>query len=482
MAGTIYWHDYETFGTRPATDWPSQFAGLRTDLELNEIDEAPLMHYCAPPDDQLPAPEACLVTGITPQLALQEGCCEAEFIARIHQAFSVPGTCVAGYNSLRFDDEVTRHGLYRNFFDPYGREWKNGNSRWDIIDLVRLTEALRPEGIEWPLREDGLPSFRLEELTAANGIAHEAAHDALSDVRATIALARLIRQHQPRLYDFAFNHRQKQMVSRYLNPQQKSPLVHVSGRYPASRHSLALVLPVAVHPENSNGVIVVDLASDPELLLSLSVEELQRRLYTRSSELEEGVERPGLKTVHINRCPVIAPLNVLREGDIQRLQLDMVSMKRNYERLLAAPELVAKLQQVMTSGEREPQRDPDHMIYSGGFFGPGDRERMEQIRRTPVEELALIEPAFEDARLEEMLFRYRGRNYPDSLSPEERQRWQQFRHKRLLQDDGGGGRTLADYFRRIDELRVERSDPQSLHILNELHKWGEQLQQGLLMD
>ncbi|RRJ83910.1 exodeoxyribonuclease I [Aestuariirhabdus litorea] len=479
MAGTIYWHDYETFGTSPATDWPSQFAGLRTDLELNEIDEPPLVHYCAPPDDQLPAPDACLVTGITPQLARERGSCEAEFIARIQQAFSVPGTCVAGYNSLRFDDEVTRHSLYRNFYDPYAREWQNGNSRWDIIDLVRLTEALRPEGIIWPQRDDGLPSFRLEALTAANGIAHEAAHDALSDVRATVAMARLIRERQPRLYEFAFAHRQKQRVARYLNPQQKTPLVHVSGRYPASRHCLALVLPIAPHPENKNGVVVVDLASDPELLLSLEVEELRRRLYTPAAELADGDERPGLKTVHINRCPLVAPINVLRAEDIERLGLDMGQMKRHYERLLAAPELVAKLQQVMASPEREPHRDPDHMLYSGGFFGPGDRERMEQVRRTAADQLAQMEPAFEDLRLEEMLFRYRARNYPETLSPAEQGRWQQFRQQRLCQAAGGGGRTLSEYFGRIEQLRMERADEQSQQLLNELQRWGEQLQQGL---
>ncbi|MCL6417556.1 exodeoxyribonuclease I [Aestuariirhabdus sp. Z084] len=479
MAGTIYWHDYETFGTNPATDWPSQFAGLRTDLELNEIDEPALVHYCAPPDDQLPAPEACLVTGITPQIARQNGSNEADFIARIHQAFSVPGTCVAGYNSLRFDDEVTRHSLYRNFYDPYAREWKNGNSRWDIIDLVRLTAALRPEGIEWPVRDDGSPSFRLEELTAANGIAHEAAHDALSDVRATVAMARLIKQHQPRLYDFVFNHRQKQMVSRLLNAQQRNPLVHVSGRYPANRHCLALVLPIAPHPENNNGVIVVDLASDPEILLDLDTEEIRRRLYTPVAELEEGAERPGLKTVHINRCPIVAPINVLRDEDIARLQLDMTTMKQNYERLLAAPELPEKLRQVMSNGERKPHTDPDHMIYSGGFFGADDRNRIDQVRSTPADQLGLLEPAFDDPRLEEMLFRYRARNYPNTLSEAEQHRWHQFRQQRLLQDDGGGGRTLAQFVARLAELKSERSDSQSQHVLAELERWGHELSCGI---
>src|SRR5690606_22124338 len=142
----------------------------------------PLVIYCQPTEDMLPQPEACLITGITPQKAKSEGIREVEFIRLIHEQFSKPDTCVAGYNSIRFDDEVTRNTLYRNFFDPYAREWQNGCSRWDLIDVMRLAYALRPDGIQWPTREDGLPSFRLEDLTRANGVEHEAAHDAMSDV------------------------------------------------------------------------------------------------------------------------------------------------------------------------------------------------------------------------------------------------------------------------------------------------------------
>ncbi|MFT7661707.1 MAG: exodeoxyribonuclease-1, partial [Gammaproteobacteria bacterium] len=201
MANTFYWHDYETFGVDPSKDRPSQFAGLRTDEDLNPVGE-PLVIYCQPQKDILPAPQACLITGITPQLAMEKGLLEPQFIEAIHRQLSVPGTCGVGYNSIRFDDEVTRYALYRNFFDPYQREWKNGNSRWDIMDMLRLTRALRPEGIEWPDHEPGRPSFKLEHLTAANGLAHEAAHDALSDVTATIAVAKLVKDKQPRLFDY----------------------------------------------------------------------------------------------------------------------------------------------------------------------------------------------------------------------------------------------------------------------------------------
>jgi len=259
---TFYWHDYETTGIDLARDRPLQFAGLRTDLDLNPVGE-PLTLFCQPATDMLPAPEACLITGITPQRARDEGVCEAEFIDRILAELARPGTCALGYNTLRFDDEVTRHTLYRNLHDPYSREWRDGNSRWDLIDLVRTIHALRPEGIEWPRREDGTPSFRLEELTAANNLEHGPAHDALADVRGTLALARLLRARQPRLWDYLFNLRRKQAVWRLLDLDGMTPLVHVSGRYPAARGCLAVVAPVARHPQNPNAVIVLDLATDP---------------------------------------------------------------------------------------------------------------------------------------------------------------------------------------------------------------------------
>ncbi|HEX9803363.1 MAG TPA: exodeoxyribonuclease I, partial [Gammaproteobacteria bacterium] len=260
---TLYWHDYETFGTDTQRDRPVQFAGVRTDEDLNVIGE-PLNIFSRPAPDTLPHPISSLITGITPQQALEQGMPENEFIARILKELAEPGTCGVGYNSLRFDDEVTRHTLYRNLYDPYGREWQNGNSRWDIIDMVRACRDLRPEGIVWPQRQDAeRSSFKLEELTAANGIGHEQAHDALSDVYATIAMARLIKEKQPKLYDFCYRLRRKKEVLKYLDLKEMSPILHTSGMYGSDYGNTRLVVPLAPHPVNKNSIIVFDLAQDP---------------------------------------------------------------------------------------------------------------------------------------------------------------------------------------------------------------------------
>lgn len=457
MSGkTYYWHDYETFGVDPSRDRPVQFAGLRTDADLNPIGE-PLVIYARPANDFLPHPRACLVTGITPQKALAEGLPEAEFIRQIHAELALPGTCGVGYNSLRFDDEVTRYTLYRNFYDPYSREWQNGNSRWDIIDMVRATYALRPEGIEWPLREDGLPSFKLEDLTSANGIAHEAAHDALSDVYATIALAKLIKERQPRLFDYVLSNRDKRSVLAQLDIDAMKPVLHVSGMFGGERHNIALVVPLAVHPSNRNEIICYDLSVDPQPLFDLDAEQLAELLYTRSDELPEGVERPGLKSIHVNRCPIVVTAKMADPKTAARLGISGEQCRANLAALREARRgdsngFTAKLQAIYGGREFAPITDPDRMLYGGGFFSAADKRSMEQLRECSPAELGSVTFPFEDARLPEMLFRYRARNYPESLNDDEQALWEEYRFLRLTDPDAGASICMEQYQELIESL------------------------------
>ena len=477
---SFYWHDYETFGADPSRDRPVQFAGLRTDENFNPLGE-PLVIFCRPANDYLPHPQACLITGISPQRALKEGLPEAEFIRRIHEELSLPGTCGVGYNSLRFDDEVTRYTLYRNFYDPYAREWQNGNSRWDIIDMVRATCALRPEGINWPLREDGLPSFRLEELTAANGISHEAAHDALSDVHATIALARLVRERQPRLYDYVLNSRDKRSALAMLDVAAMKPVLHVSGMFGAQRHNIALIVPLAVHPVNRNEIICYDLSVDPQPLFELQPDELQQLLYTRSEALPEGTERPGLKSVHINRCPIRVTAKMADPATAERLGIIGETCRRHLSALRefrARDEKAfsGKVQSVVSGREFAEVTDPDRMLYSGGFFQDPDKRTMDRLRASSPQELADASVAFEDSRLDEMLFRYRARNYPESLTPEEMALWEEYRFHRLTDPEAGAGLCMDEYQEMLEEMLGDDSiSAERRALLEQLLEYGDSL-------
>lgn len=476
---SLYWHDYETFGADPRRDRPVQFAGIRTDLELNVISE-PLSIFCKPANDFLPHPEACLVTGITPQKALAEGVPEAEFIRQIHDEFSQPNTCVVGYNNLRFDDEVTRFTLYRNFYDAYAREWQNGNSRWDIIDMVRLTHALRPEGIVWPEHPDGKTSFRLEQLTAANGIAHESAHDAVSDVLATIALARLIRERQPKLYDYVFTHRSKEAVAQLLSVLKPVPVLHVSSMYPAEQGCISLVAPLAPHPVNKNEVIVYDLRVDPDPFFLLSEPELKDRLFTRQADLPDGCLRLPIKTIHINKCPVVVPANTLTPEAATRWQLDPSLAEQHLEQLRTHPQFAKTLQDIYRAPSFEAITDPDFMLYSGGFFSNDDRKHMDDIRATLPDDLAELDLPFKDKRLTEMLFRYRARNYPEKLTDAEKHRWQEFRLARLTSSNPGTGISFEEHKKCIEALRNNgEMTNEQLAILEQLDTYAENLKHNV---
>ncbi|AVO60840.1 exodeoxyribonuclease I [Pseudomonas chlororaphis] len=468
---SIFWYDYETTGINPRCDRPLQVAGIRTDFDLNEIGE-PVNLYCQPSDDILPHPAACMITGITPGRLAEQGLSEADFMTRVHAQLAAPGTCGAGYNTLRFDDEMTRYSLYRNFFDPYAREWQGGNSRWDLIDVVRTAYALRPEGIVWPRDEEGRVTLKLERLTAANGIDHGHAHEALSDVRATIALAKLIRDKQPKLYEWLFQLRSKQKVMDQIRLLQ--PLVHISGRFSAARSYVGVVLPLAWHPRNRNALIVCDLHLDPQGLLDLDAETLRQRLYTRREDLAEGELPVPLKLIHINRCPVVAPLNVLRGEDQQRLQLDMAEYKARALRLSDAQEVWRdKLAAIYASEDFAPSLDPEQQLYDG-FIGDRDRRLCEQVRNAEPVHLGQEQWPFDDERLPELLFRYRARNFPDTLNGEEQERWKTFCQQRLCDPQWGAPNTLESFNQAAAELLASATSIQR-QVLDEWQDYSRSL-------
>jgi len=478
-SASMYWHDYETFGLNPRVDRIAQFAGIRTDMDLNIIGD-PLVIYNKATDDMLPNPDACLVTGITPQKTIADGLIETEFMATIHEEFSQPNTCVVGYNNIRFDDEFTRYGLYRNFFDPYAREWQNGCSRWDIIDMVRMTRALRPSGINWPVNEDGIAVNKLELITQLNGISHEAAHDALSDVYATIAVAKLIRDKQPRLYDYIFQHKDKHQVSRLLNLSKKTPMIHTSGMVHSKYCNTAMIVPLAPHPTNKNGVIVYDLRYDPSSLIKLDAATIKQYLYTPTDELPEGMERIALKVIHINKCPIVVPTNTLSEEAANRLEIDIQLHNKHLEEILSTPGLTEKIQSVFKDTEYEPVNDPDQSLYSGGFFSNDDRNRMQTIRSTPFDQLNQLDLNFDDKRLDEMLFRFRARNYPQSLAEIEQKIWNKYRKDKLTKENNGSNITLDQYMNKIGELLCNSEFTEQQHaMLNDLKAYGIDIKNSL---
>jgi exodeoxyribonuclease-1 len=470
---TFLWHDYETFGVMPRRDRPAQFAAIRTDANLNEIG-LPIMLYCQPANDFLPDPQSCLITGITPQQCLEWGVPEHKFADTIEAAFSQPGTIGVGYNTIRFDDEVTRFLFWRNLIDPYAREWQNNCGRWDLLDVVRMTYALRPDGIEWPLREDGRPSFKLEDLARANGLVHEAAHDALSDVRATIALARLIRERQPKLFDFCLGLHKKDKVAAeigmQLAPALRQPFLHVSGMFPVERGCIGLVWPLASHPSNKNEVLVWDCSFDPAELFALDANTIRLRMFSRSADLPEGVSRLPIKSIHLNKSPMlVANLKTLSPAMAERWGIDLDQGRLHALACANGPEMGAIWDQVYQRPAPD-EADVDEDLY-GGFVNNGDRRILASLRAETPAKLAAARPSFDDERLTELLFRYRARNFPSTLNEAESARWEEHRAARLF-DGAGNARTIEQLSAEIDALS-ETADERAEEILGALYDYAE---------
>ena len=466
---TFYWYDYETFGISPKTDRISQFAGIRTDENLNILDEH--MFYCKPTNDCLPSPEACAVTGISPQHCAEKGLIEHKFIKKINSEFSIPNTCVVGYNSIRFDDEFTRYTLYRNFLDPYAWHWQNGNTRWDILDVVRLCYALKKDNsLKWVHDEDAKPVFKLDQLAPANGIEHADAHDALADVRATIAIAKIIKDSQPKLFNYAFSLREKKTVEDKINLFE--PMLHTSGMYPADKSCTRLAVALAYHPEYNDRAIVFNLDQDPSILLELDAQELRTLMFTKQSKLPEGMQRLQIKDLIFNKSPMFVP-NVYKLDPkvVDQLQINMQQcleyldfIKNNKTEITKAVQAIYKSDNDLT-----PSKDVDQSLYEG-FMDNADKRIGNQLQSLDTNKLREFHPKFKDQKLNTLLMHFKARNYPESLTEDESEDWFETVQGRV-QAGENGYLSIDEYFQRIQSMREQHPNKEKLW--QQLEAYGE---------
>lgn len=470
---TFFWYDLETSGIDPRRDRIMQFAGQRTTMTLEPVGE-PVNVLVRLSEDVLPSPDAILVTGITPQMTQAEGITEAEFLKLFTSEIALPGTIFAGYNTVRFDDEFMRYLHYRNFADAYGWQWKDGRSRWDLLDVVRMTRALRPDGIGWPV-VDGKPTNRLELLTKANGLAHESAHDALCDVNACIAVAQLIRTKQPKLFEWLLAQRDKKKVAALVGGGK--PVVYSSGKYPNEFEKTTVVVQLAAHPKKA-AALVYDLRHDPTEFMAMTPAQLAERWrWTREAD---APPRLPVKTMQYNRCPAIAPLPVLDAPSQQRLQLTPAVIRQNQQKLAADPSFSVRVLDALAILDTEQEtrqraadrsRSVDDRLYDG-FFDDHDSVLLDVVRAAQPEELTPeFADDFHDERLKLLLPLYKARNYPANLTPDERMAWEAHRYHAYM--DGGIDSSLARYMRRLQELAAGEPDSSTRYLLEELQLYAE---------
>lgn len=463
MAQTFFFYDLETSGLNPREDRVMQFAGQRTDLDFNPIGD-PVNVLVQLNDDTLPSPEAIAVTGITPQKTVDEGYTEAEFARMIIDDICREDTITIGFNTIRFDDEFIRHLLWRNFHDPYEWCWKNGRSRWDILDLVRMTRALRSEGIEWPVDENGDATNRLELITKANGITHLAAHDALSDVTATIEVAKLIRSKQPQLYEYLLKMRDKNEVKKLVNLDDKKPFVYTSGRYDKEHAKTTVAFPLT-NGRNGN-VAVYDLRYDPMPFVSLSADDLAKKMFATWEERKtDGFVKLPVKELQYNRAPAVAPLGVLEQSDgWKKIGLDLETVEHHKKILLDHPAFSENIRSLYERSREYPSStDPEAQLYDG-FLNDRDRIRVEAVRNADERKLADFHPEFNDERLAPLLLHYKARSFPSTLSASERSAWEEWREARIQKMLPGFMQSLS---------RVAARPDADQYLIEELKLWAE---------
>lgn len=465
MAQTFFFYDLETSGLSGREDRIMQFAGQRTDMDLNPVGD-PVNVLVALNDDTLPSPDALMVTGISPQQTVAEGYTEAEFAKLLIDDVFNENTIVVGFNNIRFDDEFIRHLFWRTFNDPYEWCWRDGRSRWDMLDVVRMTRALRPGGIEWPVDNNGKATNRLELIASANGIDHFKAHDALSDVEALIALAKLIKSKQPQMFEYLLKMRDKNEVKKLVNLDSKQPFVYTSGRYDAEFEKTTIAFPLTAG-KNGN-VLVYDLRYDPLQFVGMDSKELAKKIYVSWEErqAEDFVKLP-VKELQYNRAPAVAPLAVLQKEDgWRKIGLDMQTIESRKKILVNAPDFSENLRTIFENKpEYKKSSDPEAQLYDG-FLNDRDRLRVETIRNAPERQLVDFHPEFVDERLAPLFLHFKARNYPKTLSGDEVKKWEQWRTKRLSAQ-------LPDFTKSIQRLSASETDESKQFILQELKLWLE---------
>lgn len=471
MAGkTLFFYDLETSGINPREQRIMQFAGQRTDMDLRPIGE-PINQIIKLTEDVLPEPDAILVTGITPQKTLSDGVTEAEFLRLFYEQVAIPNTVFVGYNTLRFDDEFMRYLNYRNFYDPYEWHWVDGKSRWDLLDVVRMTRALRPEGISWPFTSDGQPTNRLELLTELNDIEHRHAHDAMSDVTATIELAQLIRRKQPRLFEYLFKMRSKSAVEDLVTSGE--PFVYSSGKYPSETEKTTVAIYVCDNPKS--GALVYDLRHDPRPWLSMTPKGLVEAWRWKKDKDEP---RLPVKTLQYNRCPAVAPLTVLDDASKQRLKLDLGVIETNKQLLLADHDFASNLVNAVEILNREQQLawvSDDNLVDSqlyDGFFSSQDKTKMSLFRAAMAEgDVPTVD--FSDKRLTALTRLYKARNFPGLLSSEDHVWWDECRLNKLT--TGQDSSRAAKFFTRLNQLSQTELSKDQQYLLEELKLYAESI-------
>ena len=392
MPNTYLFYDIETSGLNKCFDQVLQFAAIRTDLDLREVERYEIFIKLNP--DVVPAPDAVLVHQLNIE-QMQSGVCEYEAMKEIHRLFNTPSTITVGYNNLGFDDEFLRFSFYRNLLAPYTHQYANNCGRMDIYPMTVMYYLFKPEVIVWPKVNDAV-TLKLEHLSSYNKLIDGGSHDAMNDVEATLRLARLLKKEQA-MWEYLCGYFDKKTDLTRLekltfidNKYQHGLLI--DGSLGGSKFYQSPVIGLGLHHHYKNQSLWLSLENN----ITTTASFISRKRFGES--------------------PILLPLTDRFSRYLNEERLEIVAA--NLDWLKKNPELFLEVVQYHKEYKYPeiPDLDVDAALYQIGFTSDWERLKCNSFHAVDLPGKISLLDNFSTPNLRTQAIRVLGRNYPTVFS------------------------------------------------------------------
>jgi len=438
-------YDTETTGTETAFDQILQFAAIKTDDDLNELDRFNIRCRLLP--HVVPSPGALRATRVTPRMLLDPALpSHYEAIRQIRSKLIEwsPATFI-GYNSIQFDEDLLRQAFYQTLHPTYLTN-TNGSCRGDVLRMAHAASVYSPNSMTIPIDEKGRPTFRLDQLAPANGYSHEDAHEAMADVLATIHIARRVRDMAQCVWEAMMYTTRKNAVIEIVS---KEPMLAMTERYGSRMHSW-VVTHCGSNPNYDGQLGVFDLNHDPDRYRSLSVDQLVSVL---------NASPKVIRSIRANAQPILMPFDML--PDVKKvLQITLEEAKRRMQVIRGDKDFQERVGQALSLRYADEEQSPhvEQRIYDG-FPEKSDEQLMRRFHEAEWEERVAIARQLADGRLREFAHRLIYFERQDLLSSAMLGKFKRWQVERLLtEDEDVPWMTIPKALREADELLADASD------------------------
>ncbi|MDA8561631.1 exonuclease domain-containing protein [Gammaproteobacteria bacterium] len=392
---TFLFYDIESTGLNKSFDQVLQFAGIRTDKDLNEIERYELKVKLNP--DIIPSPFATITHRISVKNN-QDNISEYEAIKKIHSWINQPNTKSLGYNTLGFDDEFLRFSFFKNLLPPYSHQYANNCGRLDLYPMTAMYYLFKNEILNWPKIENKI-SLKLEQLNNANNLAKGQAHDAMVDVEATLKLAREFKK-ESKMWDYLIGFFNKNEDIARSNLLKNSPALYFNGYLGHDNNFQCPVIFLGQHKYYKNQSIWLRLDS------TKLIETTQETIQNTTQIIRKKPGEPGFLLPIKKRY-----LNYLTKERLDQTEINELWLKNNSETLKAIASYHTNF--IYPTYQNV---DIDSSLYLNGFKNSNEEKFCRDFHKAPDKEKTKIIDKAPNQNLKKQAIRILGRNFPENLS------------------------------------------------------------------